>query len=99
MVSTLLFEERLRKATLEAIERLFQIYRFVVVELDARSYIVRAMEWCWNRSYSVKRVLDVAHLMAARDLGCRYIVAVDRFMKRHAREFNLIYVNYYTGVP
>jgi len=99
VVSTLLFEEGLYRETEAQLRKLLKAYNFTVVSIDSRSYLAKAARWCIERGYGLRRAFDVAHMMIARDLGCRYIAAVDRFMKRHAREFNLTYVNYYTGAP
>lgn len=55
--------------------------------------IVRARRW------SESRLLDMMHLLAALKLDCDGVVAVDRFMSRRAKEYGLLYVNWYTGCP
>ena len=91
--------EGLYRETEARVRELLEMYSFIIVTIDSRSYLTKAARWCIEHGYGLRRVFDVAHMMAARDLGCRYIAAVNRFMKRHARESNLIYVNYYTGAP
>ena len=39
------------------------------------------------------------HVLAAVELGCQGIIAVDRFIARRAREYGLLYANQYTGCP
>lgn len=96
-VSTLLFAEITRRDTLRAVRRLLRRYGFIVVSVDVKYYLDKAYEWCTRKGYSKSRVPDVAHMMIARDIGCRYLAANDRFMKAHASEFNLVYINFYTG--
>ena len=61
----------------------------VVLRSTVRRYIV-------EHGLSKSRELDVMHLTAARLLGCRYILARDRFIMRHAYNFNLTYTNWDT---
>ncbi len=42
---------------------------------------------------SESRLEDVMHLLAARALGCRYILARDRFIWSNAKYYGLEYVN------
>ena len=99
IASSLLFYEGLRPQTLRSIEELLRRYKFTVKRVNIRKYLRRADTWIQRHGYSYSRILDVAHMMMARDLGCKYIAALDRFIWKHAKEFNLIYINYYTGVP
>jgi len=78
--------------------------RALLRELDARILRVRvedvlreAEEYRAGRGLSEKRRIDIAHLIAAKRLGCRAIAAVDTFIQRHAKHFGLLYLNYYTG--
>ncbi len=99
VVSNVLYMERFRKKTLERIRDLLDEYGFMVATVDTDRLLYRAVEWVRRHRYSESRVLDVMHLMAAETLKCKYIAAVDRFIKRNARKFNLVYINYYIGVP
>ena len=100
IMSTLLFEEGLYRDTEKLVRKLLVAYNFIVVNIDSRSYLARAVRWYIKRGYGLRRVFDVAHLMVAKDLGCRYIAAVDRFVKRHAREFkpNLCKLLYWCSI-
>ncbi len=68
-----------------------------LVEVDVASVLAEAEEYRARHGLNIKRVMDIAHLVAARRLGCRAIAAVDRFIWRHAKYFGLLYLNYYTG--
>ncbi len=98
-VSTLLFAEITKRNTLRAVKRLIGKFGFNIVRVDVDYYLEKAYRWCSRRGYSRSRIPDVAHMMVARDIGCRYLAANDRFMKSHASEFNLAYINFYTGCP
>ena len=98
-VSTLLFVEVTKRNTLRAVKRLIKRYGFIVVKVNVDYYLEKAYRWCSRRGYSRSRIPDVAHMMVARDIGFRYLAANDRFMKSHASEFNLAYINFYTGCP
>ena len=99
VVSTLLFEELKHSESRTAVARLIAEHGFIVVKINAETYSDQAVEWLMEHGYARSRLLDVMHMMIARNHGCRYIAAIDRFMRRHASDFNLVYINYYTGVP
>ena len=78
---------------------LFMRYRFVKCRVNVSRILVEADEYVRGRGYSRSRRLDIAHLLAARECGCGFIAAVDRFVRSHAKDFGLKYINYYTGIP
>ncbi len=98
LVSNILYEEKLKKRTRSSLSNLFNKYGFEIIEVDTGHYLYRATQWVIRNKVSPKRIFDIAHMMAAKDLHCKYIAAVDRFIRSRARLFNLVYINYYTGV-
>ncbi len=108
VVSNILFMEKLKPETRRGINLVMDRYGFHLIEVNAEKYLEAAVQWIREMNevrkkgknpISEKRTFDVAHMMVARDYGCKYIAAIDRFMWRNAKRFNLIYINYYTGVP
>ncbi len=85
--------------TLSRLLVLFRKYRFIKCRINASRILVEADKYVRVHGYSRSRRFDIAHLLAARECGCGYIAAVDRFIWRHAGEFGLKYINYYTGIP
>ncbi len=99
VVSNVLYLELFRGETLKRIRVLLDRYGFVIATVDTDYLLHWAVKWVRRHGYSESRILDVMHLKAAETLKCTHIAAIDRFMKRNARRFNLVYINYYTGVP
>jgi len=93
------FVEGLRPSTESRIRRLFDRYEFIKCRVSVVDVVRRADAYVKSRGYSVSRRFDVAHMFAARDCSCRFIAAVDDFIRRRSKEFGLIYINYYTGIP
>ena len=85
--------------TLSNLLALFREYHFVKCRVNASRILVKADEHVRIRGYSRSRRFDIAHLLAARECGCGFIAAVDKFIWRHAGEFGLKYINYYVGIP
>jgi len=65
-------------------------------EVDLGILRVAARHIIEDRGLSPSRELDLMHLEAARALGCRYLLARDRFLWRYANSFGLVYVNWET---
>ena len=65
-------------------------------EMDADYVFERAEEYRSARGLSPKKLVDIAHMVAARILGCRLLLARDRFIWHHANNFGLTYVNWDT---
>ncbi|MCE4619442.1 MAG: hypothetical protein F7C33_00285 [Desulfurococcales archaeon] len=66
------------------------------VEVDLDHVMNSARRYVDAYDLSPSRLIDIAHLVAANTLGCRFILARDRFMWRHANNFGLVYVNWET---
>ncbi len=65
-------------------------------EVDEDWAVEQSRAYIGARGLSRKRLVDVAHMVAAKLLGCRYILARDSFMRRHANNLGLIYINWET---
>jgi len=65
-------------------------------EVDIDDVLAKAERYKAERGLSDRRLLDVEHMVAASGLGCKYILARDRFISRHANNFGLTYVNWET---
>ncbi|MEB3778887.1 MAG: type II toxin-antitoxin system VapC family toxin [Desulfurococcales archaeon] len=65
--------------------------------VDVRMLLLEAEEYRRRHRLSQSRLNDIMHLLAARELGCRCLLAVDRFLRARSRDFNLAYANHYTG--
>ena len=96
--SSIHFLEGFRERDRKMIENLFRKYGFAYCNVPVRALYEEATQYLVDQGYSLKHRLDVMHMLAAVHCGCRYIAAVDRFIRSHAPEFGLVYINYYTGV-
>ncbi len=85
--------------TLAAVEALLEGLGVERLEVDLDALVVEADQLVEERGWSPGRRLDLMHLLAASTLGCQGIVAVDRFVRRRAREYGFLYLNPYTGCP
>ena len=65
-------------------------------EVDLDQVMDDARRYVDAHGVSPSRLIDTAHLVAANMLGCRFILARDRFIWRHANNFGLVYVNWET---
>jgi len=65
-------------------------------EVDENTVFEEADAYITQRRLSWSRLVDTAHMVAARRIGCRYLLARDSFMWRHANNFGLVYVNWET---
>jgi len=65
-------------------------------EIDEDHVFEQADAYLLAHGLSPKRLIDVAHMVAAQSLECKYILARDAFMWRHANNFGLVYVNWET---
>lgn len=86
-----------RRATRARVRALLKSVGAKVLSVDLEDVLREAEEYRVRHGLSPRRRIDIAHLVAARKLGCRAIAAVDRFIKAHAKHFSLLYLNYYTG--
>ena len=88
-----------RPETLEEARELLEELGVETVEVDLDvldSAVDRLLRrWGW----SSRRTIDLMHVLAAVELGCQGIVAVDGFIRRRAREYGLLYLNPLTGCP
>jgi len=66
------------------------------VEIDAEYVFEKAEEYRSARRLSPKRLVDIAHMIAARILGCSLLLARDSFIWHHANNFGFTYVNWET---
>ncbi|WP_167827928.1 hypothetical protein [Pyrolobus fumarii] len=59
------------------------------------------MQTCWPRILKtyIETELHVILYHALMRLGCEAVAAVDSFVRARCREYNLLYVNHYTGCP
>ncbi|MEB3774508.1 MAG: type II toxin-antitoxin system VapC family toxin [Desulfurococcales archaeon] len=68
--------------------------RYAIVDVETIEAQAIEIVKAWNLTES--RIPDIMHMLAAKMLGCRYLLARDRFMWRHAFNFGLAYVNWET---
>ncbi|OWJ54682.1 hypothetical protein Pdsh_06600 [Pyrodictium delaneyi] len=99
LVSSVHWEEPWRPETMREAVELLERLGVENVGVDVRALARRAYRMAAERGWSPRRRLDLMHLLAAVELGCHGVVAVDRFIARRAREYGLLYVNHYTGCP
>ncbi len=66
------------------------------VEVDVDYVLEQADQYIEARGLSDSRHVDIEHMIAAKLLGCGYILARDAFMWRHANNLGLTYVNWET---
>ena len=99
VVSSVHWLEDWRRETMEALEDLLEDLGVEAMEAGVRQLRLRAMELVEERGWSPRRMVDLMHVLAAVELGCHGIIAVDRFIARRAREYGLLYVNHLTGCP
>ena len=99
VVSSVHWEEPWRSETLATARELLSELGVEAVEVDLDALVVEADRLVEERGWSPRRRLDLMHLLAAVELGCQGVIAVDRFVARRAREYGLRYVNNLTGCP
>ncbi len=99
MVSSVHWWEAWRESSLEHARALLRELGIEAVGLDVRRLRLRAMELVEERGWSPRRTVDLMHVLAAVELGCHGVIAIDRFIARRAKEYGLLYVNMYTGCP
>ena len=99
VVSSVHWAEPWRPRTLAEASRLLEGLGVEKLEADMDALVVEADGLVEERGWSPRRRLDLMHVLAAIELGCHGIVAVDRFIQRRAKEYGLLYVNMYTGCP
>ena len=99
VVSSVHWLERWKPKTIEAVRELLEELGVEVHAVDVDALAEEAYRLTEERGWSPKRRLDLMHVLAAVELGCHGIVAVDRFIRRRAKEYGLLYVNTYTGCP
>ncbi len=99
VVSSVHWEEPWRGSSLGRVHALLRELGVEAAEIDVRQLRLRAMGLVEERGWSPHRMVDLMHVLAAKILGCHGIVAVDRFIRRRAREYGLLYLNHLTGCP
>lgn len=99
VVSSVHWREGWRRETREAVQRLLGDLSVRVVEVELLEVEDEAWRLLRLRGWSASRLLDLMHVLAAVRLGCDAVAAVDRFIRARCREYNLLYVNHYTGCP
>lgn len=99
VASSVHWAEPWRPGTLVEAGRLLEGLGVERLEVDLDALVVEADRLVEERGWSPRRRLDLMHVLAAVELGCHGIVAVDRFIRRRAKEYGLLYVNHYTGCP
>jgi len=88
-----------REETMRVIGRLLERLGVEEWEVDLDQLDSAVDRLLRERGWSTKRTIDLMHVLAAVELSCQGIVAVDRFIGRRAKEYGLLYVNHYTGCP
>ena len=88
-----------RPETLEAARELLEGLGVETVEIDVRRLRLLALSLVEEHGWSPRRMVDLMHVLAAVGLGCHGLVAVDRFIRRRAKEYGLLYLNHLTGCP
>ena len=88
-VSNLLLEEVRSTPSegmaLDALKR----FGIPVIEVDIKGYLRRARSVVESLGLSYSRLIDVAHVLIARDAGCSIVASFDRKMLRFARRIGL----------
>ena len=88
-----------KEETLEAAEELLGRLGVEKQEIDLDMLDSEVDTLLRRRGWSPRRTIDLMHVLAAVELGCHGVIAVDRFIARRAKEYGLLYVNMYTGCP
>ena len=91
------YKEPWKPSTWVRVRRLLEEIGAVKLTLDLKTVLSRAEELRQEWHASESRMLDIAHMVAARTCGA--IAAVDRFIRSRSKLLRLQYVNYYTGCP
>ncbi len=99
VVSSVHWAEPWRPRTLAEASRLLEGLCIEKLEVDIDALVVEADRLVEERGWSPRRRLDLMHVLAAVELGCHGVIAIDRFIARRAKEYGLLYVNMYTGCP
>ena len=89
--------ERWKSYTKKLIDDLLRELDVEEIDVDLDEVVREASRYVVRHRLSPRKVIDVAHLIAAKKIGCRAIAAVDRFIKSRAKSFGLLYLNHYTG--
>ncbi len=99
VVSSVHWREEWRRNTLTKLAGLLMGLGIATVEVNVEVLEEEATSLIEERGWSPRRLVDLMHVLAAVELGCHGVIAVDRFMARRAKEYGLLYVNQYTGCP
>ena len=99
IVSTAHLLEDWKLETLLAVAALLARLGIRIEDVDIDDVRREALRLIEERGWSESRLLDVMHILAAVRLGCGAVAAVNRFIRSRCREYNLLYVNHYTGCP
>jgi len=99
VVSSVHSLEGWRPETLEAARELLGELDVETVEVDLDELDSAVDRLLRGRGWSPRRTIDLMHVLAAVELGCQGIIAIDRFIARRAKEYGLLYLNHYTGCP
>jgi len=99
VVSSVHWWEAWRESSLKHARALLRELSIEAVELDVRRLRLSAMELVEEHGWSPRRTIDLMHVLAAVELDCHGVIAVDRFIAKRAKEYGLLYVNHYTGCP
>ncbi len=99
LVSSVHWREEWRRSTLTELAGLLGELGVTAAEVDVEGLEEEAAGLIEERGWSPRRLVDLMHVLAAVELGCQGIIAIDRFIARRAREYGLLYVNHYTGCP
>ena len=99
LVSSVHWREEWRRSTLTELAGLLGELGVEMAEVNVERLEEEAAGLIEERGWSPRRLVDLMHVLAARELGCHGIIAVDRFIARRAREYRLLYLNHLTGCP
>ncbi len=99
VVSSVHVREEWRPSTLDRVSGLLEELGVEEARVDVERLEDKALGLLEERGWSPRRMVDLMHVLAAVELGCQGIVAIDRFIRRRAKEYGLLYVNHFTGCP
>jgi len=88
-VSNLLLEEVRSTPSEETAFDALNRFGIPIIEVDIEEYLRRARSVVESLGFSYSRLIDVAHVLIARDVGCSIVASFDRKMLRFARRIGL----------
>ncbi len=88
-VSNLLLEEVRSTPSERMVFEILKRFNIPIIEVNVEEYLRRARSVVESLRFSYSRLIDVAHVLIARDIGCSIVASFDRKMLRFARRIGL----------